>query len=61
MTEKLEGKLKEYCKVFGDRFPMIPLGHRGEAEVIKIIDDCIAKKKDVYDSGYLSLDEEHIY
>lgn len=30
-------------------------------EIIKIIDDCLNKGKDVYDAGYLTLDDDVKY
>ncbi len=53
--EELGNLIYEYNKKFKGGFPSIPLcGNPDEA--IKIIKDCLAKEKDVYDAGYLSLD-----
>lgn len=50
-------KLQAYYEMFNDGFPMIPLGWgRSEKEIISIIDECLKKKKDVYELGYVSDD-----
>ena len=50
----LEKKMEEYSKMFDDGFPTIPLAWgRTEKELIAIIDDCLKKKKDVYELGYV--------
>lgn len=58
---KLNQKLMEYLDTFGEGFPMSSLGHQEESKIIEIINDCISKGKDVYDSGYLSLDDDIMY
>lgn len=50
-----------YNKVFEDGFPSIPLLSRPEKEVISIVETCIKEKKDVYEMGYLKLDDDIIY
>lgn len=50
-----------YNKVFEDGFPSIPLLSRPEKEVINIVETCIKEKKDVYEMGYLKLDDDIIY
>ena len=56
----LMDKLDEYRKVFGEGFPMIPLAWgRDDDEIIKLIDQCISKKKSVYDLGLVN--DEDIY
>lgn len=40
---------------FGDMFPTFPMMGYSEEEMIKIIEECIEKNKDVYDLGYLTL------
>lgn len=55
--DELEKKLNAYGEEFGDSFPTYPLClTRTDEEVIKIIDKCLEKKKDVYELGYLSDD-----
>lgn len=54
----LDEKMSEYCKMFGDSFPMMPLGcGRADAEIIEIIDRCIKAKKDVYELGLIDDDD----
>lgn len=56
----MEKKLREYVDMFGEGFPMIPLGWgRTDEEVIEIIDRCLKEKKDVYELGLVN--EEDIY
>ncbi|MGF0148055.1 hypothetical protein ACQRDF_11725 [Lachnospiraceae bacterium SGI.054] len=57
MSEKLQKALERYKKKFNDDFPTIPFDSREDAEIIDIIDECIEENKDVYDLGYLSLDD----
>lgn len=54
-------KLGEYEGAFGDGFPTFMFGSYSEEEIIAIIDKCIKAKKDVYDLGYLTLDENIQY
>lgn len=57
----LEKKLAQYAKTFGDGFPMCPLGwDKSDDDIVAIIDECLDKKKDVYELGYLD-DEDEIY
>lgn len=50
-------KLFQYAQKFDDEFPMIPLGwSRSDEEVIKIINRCIKEEKNVYELGYLKLE-----
>lgn len=49
-------------KTFDDSFPTIPLlMDKSKTEVVEIINKCISEGKDVYDLGYLSLDNDIIY
>ena len=57
MSEKLQKALERYEKKFNDSFPTIPFSSREDEEIIDIIDECIEENKDVYDLGYLSLDD----
>lgn len=56
MSEQVLNALNRYYNTFDDSFPMAAMSGYEESEVIKIIDRCIAEKKDVYDLGYLSAD-----
>lgn len=57
MGEKLLQALDLYEKTFDDSFPTIPMSGRTEEEMIDIINECVSAKKDVYDMGYLNLDD----
>ena len=62
MKEQLMEKMKQYAKTFGDGFPTIPLAwDRTDEELIEIIDRCLAEKKDVYELGILTNDEDVKY
>ncbi len=62
MFEELHEAQDKYYNVFGGNFPMFQLGRSREPEeVIKIIDRCIRENKDVYELGYLSLDNDWLY
>ena len=56
-NEKLQKALERYKKKFNDDFPTIPFESQEDEEIIDIIDECIEENKDVYDLGYLSLDD----
>lgn len=61
MNEALEAALKRYMDTFDDSFPSFQLMNgRTDDEVIKMIDECIAENKDVYDMGFLK-DDDLIY
>lgn len=53
---KLQESIGLYEKTFKDSFPTIPFSSQKEEKVIEIIRECLEKKKDVYDLGYLSLE-----
>ena len=58
----MDEKLQEYANKFGEGFPMMPVAWgRTEEEVIRIIDECIVKDKDVYELGYVEEDDNVIY
>lgn len=58
MSEKLKKAYEKYKKKFNDDFPTIPLAESmSEEEIMAMIDECISNNKDVYDMGYLSLDD----
>ena len=57
MNEKLQKALERYKEKFNDDFSTIPFESQEDEEIIDIIDECIEENKDVYDLGYLSLDD----
>ena len=60
--KELDKALELYEKTFDDSFPTIPLlMDKSKTEVVEIINKCISEGKDVYDMGYLSLDNDSIY
>ena len=62
VPEELVKAMDDYERAFSDNFPADPLVvSRPPEEVISIIRDCLDKKKDVYELGYLSLDENIMY
>ena len=62
MTKELVKAISEYEQAFHDGFPTIPLAvSTPPDEVIAIIRECLEKKKDVYDLGYVTLDSGIMY
>jgi hypothetical protein len=59
--EKLEKALNLYEDTFDDSFPMFPMKGKKPDEIIEIINECVSKKKDVYELKYLTLDEDVLY
>lgn len=58
MSEKLKKAYEIYKAVFGEDFPTIPLAEtRDDEEIIEIIEECVEVGKNVYDIGYLDLDD----
>ena len=58
MSEKLQKEYDAYKKKFNSDFPTIPLAESMEdTEIIEMIEECIEVNKDVYELGYLSLDD----
>lgn len=53
--------IEAYNKKFKDGFPTIPLLSRPQKEVIEIVESCIKNNKDVYEMGYLKLDDDIVY
>lgn len=53
----LDKALKNYEQTFDDIFPMSAMMCTPPDEVVGIINKCVSEKKDVYDMGYLSLDD----
>lgn len=54
--------MEKYIDAFGEGFPMYQVGRgRTEEETIKIIRECIEKKKDAYELGYATDDNEIFY
>ena len=59
--DALDEALELYEETFDDSFPMFSFSGKKPEEVVKIINKCVSEKKDVYDMGYLSLDEDNLY
>lgn len=59
--EELNDALKLYEKTFDDSFPMFSMSGSPPKEVIEIINKCVKENKDVYDLGYLTLDNDTLY
>lgn len=52
----------QYYEVFGDGFPSYQLARgRSDDEVIAIIKQCLEAKKDVYELGLATLDDDTEY
>jgi hypothetical protein len=59
--DKLDKALENYEKTFDDSFPMFTMMSKPPDEVIDIIEKCVSNRKNVYDMGYLSLDDDIKY
>jgi hypothetical protein len=53
--------LELYEQTFDDSFPMFSMMTKPPDEVVDIINKCVSAKKDVYDMGYLSLNDDTMY
>lgn len=51
--KELDKALEAYQDTFDDSFPMAALTGTPPEEVIRMIQDCIKTKKDVYEIGFL--------
>lgn len=60
MNEECVKALEKYFDCFNDRFPTVPL-FCGNEETIEMIEQCIANGKDVYEMGFLVLDDNILY
>lgn len=59
-NQELLNALNQYENFFGNGFPTIPLMRgRTEKEIIAIIERCIEEEKDVYELGYVNLDDDY--
>lgn len=61
MSKGLLQALELYESTFDDGFPTMSVGGMPDEKMIEIINKCVKKKKDVYELGYLSLDENILY
>lgn len=59
--QQLFDAMEQYEEVFDDAFSRSQMTGRSDTEILKIISECIKKKKDVYDLGYLTLDDDVLY
>lgn len=58
MNEKLLKAYETYKETFKSDFPTIPLAETMEdEEIMEMIDECVEAKKDVYELGYLELND----
>lgn len=58
MSEKLKKTYELYKNTFGEDFPTVPLAEtREDEEIIEMIEECVEAGKNVYDIGYLDLDD----
>lgn len=58
---ELNEMFEAYTRMFDDSFPTIPLQGYSHEEWIEIMKDCISKKKNVWDAGYLTLSPDIKY
>ena len=58
---ELDKALELYEQTFDDSFPMFSMVTKPPDEVVDIINKCDSAKKDVYNMGYLSLNDNTMY
>lgn len=61
MTDEFEKALNTYKKTFNDDFPTFQMSAHNPEEMMEIINECVKKKKDVYQLNYLVLDDSVQY
>ena len=61
MTDEFEKALNIYKETFNDDFPTFQMSAYGPEEITEIINECVKKKKDVYQLNYLVLDDSIQY
>lgn len=61
MNDEFEKALNTYKKTFNDDFPTFQMSAYGPEEMMEIINECVKKKKDVYQLNYLVLDDSVQY
>ncbi len=50
---------KRYYETFKEAFPTFPFRGSSEEDMIKIINECVEKKKNVYELGYLDFETKY--
>ena len=54
--------MEKYREMFGEAFPSYQITRtRSDEEVVAILNECIDKKKDAYELGYCTDDEDTFY
>lgn len=61
MNDEFEKALNAYKKTFNDDFPTFQMSAYGPEEMTEFINECVKKKKDVYQLNYLVLDDSVQY
>lgn len=57
--KELDKFLKLYEYTFDDSFPMFAMQCTPQDKVIDIINECVKNDKDVYDMGYLDINDTY--
>ena len=58
---EIEFFMDMYEAVFNDGFPSFMFLNSSKEEIIKVISECIEKRKNVYELGILELDKNVLY
>lgn len=62
MNEKNFDKAQErYKLLFNDYFPTFQLSYLSPEEMVDMINECVEKKQNVYQLGYLTLEDDVVY
>lgn len=62
MNEKNFDKSQErYKALFNDYFPTFQFSYLSPKEMLDMINECVEKQQNVYQLGYLNLEEDIIY
>lgn len=62
MNEKNFDKAQErYEKLFNDYFPTFQFSYLSPEEMVDMIDECVEKKQNVYQLGYITLEDDVVY
>lgn len=62
MNEKNFDKAQEqYKSLFNDYFPTFQFSYLSPDEMVSMINECVEKNQDIYQLGYLTLEDDVVY
>ena len=59
--EELSKYMHDYYEKFNDIFPMFYFSSYAPKDTIDIIKECILNKKNVFELGYVKVDDDELY